>query len=119
VVTDLLQSARHAAQLFVYGGIIMETMREAWTDERLDDLANRMDRGFDRLDARFEKFESRMEARFDRIDDRFERIDERFERVDARFERFEARMTSRFEWLWRLMLASYVTALIGYFAAHS
>jgi predicted nuclease with TOPRIM domain len=122
----LLQSASHAAQLFVYGDIIMETMREAWTDERLDDLTNRMDRGFDRLDARFEKFESRMEARFDRIDDRFERIDERFERVDerfervdARFERFEARMTSRFEWLWRLMLASYVTALIGYFAAHS
>jgi hypothetical protein len=25
-------------------------MREAWTDERLDDLSERMDRGFDRVD---------------------------------------------------------------------
>jgi hypothetical protein len=25
--------------------------REAWTDERLDDLARRMDRGFDRIDS--------------------------------------------------------------------
>jgi len=28
----------------------MYTMREAWTDERLDDLSERMDRGFDRVD---------------------------------------------------------------------
>ena len=35
--------------LFVYSGIIMYTMREAWTDERLDDLSERMDRGFDRV----------------------------------------------------------------------
>jgi hypothetical protein len=78
----LLQSARHSAQPFVYGAI-METVREAWTDERMDDLVQHMDKSFDR------------------------------------FEKFEARMTSRFEWLWRLMLASYVTALIGYFVANS
>jgi hypothetical protein len=29
----------------------MESMRSTWTDERLDDLASRMDRGFDRVDA--------------------------------------------------------------------
>ncbi len=29
----------------------MQTMREAWTDERLDDLSERMDRGFDRVDC--------------------------------------------------------------------
>jgi hypothetical protein len=28
--------------------------RAAWTDERLDDLAKRMDDGFARMDARFE-----------------------------------------------------------------
>lgn len=28
----------------------MQTMREAWTDERLDDLSQRMDCGFDRVD---------------------------------------------------------------------
>jgi hypothetical protein len=29
----------------------MQTMRESWTDERLDDLSTRMDRGFSRVDA--------------------------------------------------------------------
>lgn len=29
----------------------MEAMREGWTDERLDDLSGRVDRGFDRVDA--------------------------------------------------------------------
>ena len=38
VGTDLLQSARHAWKPSVYSAIIMEAMREAWTDERLDDL---------------------------------------------------------------------------------
>lgn len=28
----------------------MPSVREAWTDERLDDLSDRMDRGFDRVD---------------------------------------------------------------------
>lgn len=45
----------------------MEAMREAWTDERLDDLSRRMDRGFDTVDARFDK----VDARFDRMEDRF------------------------------------------------
>lgn len=102
----------------------MEAMREAWTDDRLDDLANRVDRGFaqaeartnrfeDQVDARFDRFEKRVEAGFNRMDARFEKIDARFERMDARFERFEDRMTSRFEWLWRLMLAGYVAAILG------
>ena len=29
----------------------MEAMRQSWTDERLDDLAQRMDNGFARVDA--------------------------------------------------------------------
>lgn len=29
----------------------METMREAWTDERLDDLKDEMRRGFERVDG--------------------------------------------------------------------
>jgi hypothetical protein len=29
----------------------METMRSSWTDERLDDLAHRMDLGFERIDT--------------------------------------------------------------------
>jgi len=29
----------------------MESMRESWTDERLDDLNHKVDAGFDRVDA--------------------------------------------------------------------
>jgi len=44
--------------------------RESWTDERLDDLNTKVDKGFDRMDARFD----RMDARFDRMDARFEAL---------------------------------------------
>lgn len=37
-------------QLVVYSAIV-EAMRRTWTDERMDDLGQRMDRGFDRVDA--------------------------------------------------------------------
>jgi hypothetical protein len=45
-------------KLFVYAGILMETMRDAWTDARLDDLnvrvreiSRRMDDGFNQTHA--------------------------------------------------------------------
>ena len=44
----------------------MEAMRSTWTDERLDDLNLRVDRGFDRVDRRFEQ----VDARFAEIDGR-------------------------------------------------
>ncbi len=75
----------------------MQTMREAWTDERLDDLNAKVDRGFER-----------MEQRFDRLELRFERVDERFERVDEKFER-----------LYRLLLTlgtAALVALVGFMA---
>jgi hypothetical protein len=40
----------------------MATMREAWTDERLDDLSARMDRGFDRVDADLRALNARFDA---------------------------------------------------------
>jgi hypothetical protein len=51
------------------------TVRESWTDERLDDLKERVDDGFER-----------MEGQFDRIDARFDRIDARIDRVDSRID---------------------------------
>jgi hypothetical protein len=39
----------------------MEAMREAWTDERLDDLVHHMDKSFEQVNARL-----------DRLDDRFD-----------------------------------------------
>jgi hypothetical protein len=46
----------------------MPTMRESWTDERLDDLNERVSDGFRRVDRRF-----------DRVDERFDKMDERFD----------------------------------------
>jgi flagellar capping protein FliD len=46
----------------------MPTMRESWTDERLDDLNERVSDGFRRVDRRF-----------DRVDRRFDKMDERFD----------------------------------------
>lgn len=40
----------------------MQTMtREAWTDERLDDLNTRVDLGFARMDGRFDRLENRID----------------------------------------------------------
>jgi hypothetical protein len=41
--------------------------REAWTDERLDDLNKKVDQGFARMDARFEHLEARFDAKFDAL----------------------------------------------------
>jgi archaellum component FlaC len=80
----------------------MEAMREAWTDDRLDDLANRMDHGFDRVDkdirdlrvetkSDIAQLRGEMKERFDKVDERFDKVDERFDKVDERFDRVDAR----------------------------
>lgn len=52
----------------------MNAMREAWTDERLDDLAKRVDDGFreGREDTR--QFRVEVNARFDAMEARFDRM---------------------------------------------
>lgn len=69
----------------------MNAMREAWTDERLDDLTKRVDEGFreSRQDLRQFRVEIKveMDARFDRVDARFDRVDKKFEILEQRFER--------------------------------
>ena len=61
----------------------METVRESWTDERLDEFGKRIDERFDRVDERF-----------DEVDRRFEQVDKRFEQVDVRLERIDGRIDS-------------------------
>jgi hypothetical protein len=52
----------------------MEAMREAWTDERLDDLQQSMGLGFRRVDSDIRDLRSEMNARFDRVDARFDAL---------------------------------------------
>lgn len=42
----------------------METMRESWTDERLDDFRAETARRFESVDKRFDRLERRMDEGF-------------------------------------------------------
>jgi hypothetical protein len=56
----------------------MQTMtRESWTDERMDDLSTRVDRGFDRVDADIREQRAETREGFDRIDARFDALNRR------------------------------------------
>jgi predicted nuclease with TOPRIM domain len=91
---------------------VMMSPRERWTDERLDDLSVKVDRGFADLKAE-------MKEGFERVDKRFAQVDKRFERIDKRFERIEDRLdklTDRFESLNRTLWGGafvIAAALIG------
>lgn len=45
----------------------MNAVREAWTDERLDDLNARVERGFDEVRTEFRELRSEMDTRFERV----------------------------------------------------
>jgi hypothetical protein len=70
----------------------MEAMRKAWTDERLDDLTRRMDRGFDRVDRDIRDLRTELRTE----------MDTRFGRLEARFDSMQ-----------RMILAAYITAVLG------
>lgn len=50
----------------------MQSVREKWTDERLDDLNDRVTRGFDRVDRDIRDLRVEMNARFDAVEERFD-----------------------------------------------
>jgi tetrahydromethanopterin S-methyltransferase subunit G len=56
--------------------VIMEAMRQSWSDDRLDDLKDRVDAGFAQVDQRF----AHVEERFARLD---AKIDSKIDAVSA------------------------------------
>lgn len=46
--------------------------REKWTDERLDDLAGRVDRGFAEVKGEVRDLRAEMNERFNSVDNRFD-----------------------------------------------
>lgn len=52
----------------------MEAVREKWTDERLDDLNDRVNLGFARVDGDIRELRSEMNSRFDSVDARFDAL---------------------------------------------
>jgi hypothetical protein len=73
------------------------TMRESWTDERLDDFAKHVDWRFDKferdVDRRFNKFEQDVDRRFNKVDVELHRINDRLDKLDLMAQGFIA-MTS-------------------------
>lgn len=57
--------------------------RTRWTDERLDDLSDRMDAGFARVDADIRDVKSTMESRFNAVDARFTSLESRITWFDG------------------------------------
>lgn len=53
--------------LVVYSGKMMETMRESWTDARMDDFAKHTDQRFDALERRMENGFGEINVRFDAL----------------------------------------------------
>jgi hypothetical protein len=75
---------------------VMMSPREKWTDERLDDLKERVDQGFSEIKVEvrdgFQRMEAQLDRRFKEIDNRFVEVDKRFMEVDKRFEGFDSRL---------------------------
>jgi predicted nuclease with TOPRIM domain len=64
----------------------METVRETWTDERLDAFGERVDWRMNRL-----------EVRMDTLDVRMDTLDVRMDRLEGRIDRLETRMEEGFK----------------------
>ena len=58
---------------------VMMSPREKWTDERLDDLDKKVDRGIAELKSEMKEGFERMEARFG---ERFDSVDKRLVRLE-------------------------------------
>jgi uncharacterized protein YPO0396 len=94
----------------------MQAMRESWTDDRLDDLNAKVDRGFERVDAELHALRTETRTEFTAV--RAE-MKAGFDRVDERFERLDERLDDRFDAMYRLMLhlgGGMLAALIGLIA---
>lgn len=76
--------------------------RETWTDERLDDLNGRVEKGFDEVKGEVRELRKEMNSRFTSMEGRFNSI-------DARFEAMEGRFAARFDSLQRTMVLGVVS----------
>lgn len=86
-------------------------MREAWTDERLDDMNRRMESGFNRVDADIRNLRTEMNARFERVESRFDDINRRFDDINRRFDDINRTINRT---MLRLGGGAIVTMIVGF-----
>jgi len=72
---------------------VMMSPRERWTDERIDDLNEKVNQGFADL-------KTEMKEGFERVDKRFAQVDKRFERIENRLDKLTDRFESLNRTLW-------------------
>jgi predicted nuclease with TOPRIM domain len=87
--------------------------REVWTDERLDDLAKRMDKGFDEVKVEIRDLRVEMNGQRSEVN---ERLDSMNERLDSMNQRFDS-MNQRFDAMQRTMIIGFVTMSASTIAA--
>jgi len=91
-------------------------MREAWTDDRLDDLVRHVDQGFEVVNHRFDRVEADLrELRVEmntRLGSMDTRIDKRFEEVDGRLDAMQRTMLT----MMASMMVGFVAVLASVFA---
>lgn len=91
----------------------MEAMRESWTDDRLDDLAKRMDAGFERVDVDLRELRGEMKAGFERVDGEFRasrgEVRSEMGQLDARI----GELNARFDACYRVLLKSSVSTVVA------
>jgi tetrahydromethanopterin S-methyltransferase subunit G len=73
--------------------------REAWTDERLDDFKENVNRRFDEVDRRF-----------DQVDKRFDKVDARLDKIDTRIDSMQRTMIICFCGMTTSIVASVIGA---------
>jgi hypothetical protein len=90
--------------------------RVSWTDERLGERFDGIDRRFDEVDRRFEQ----VDKRFEQVDQRFEQVDRRFDRVEGEILELRREMHSGFAALQsnlNRLSAGFIFSLMGVIAA--
>jgi hypothetical protein len=95
----------------------MEAMREAWSDDRLDELNRKVDEGFRRVNEDSRRVNEDLHAL--RIETKTEIHEFRGE-VNERFERLEARLDTRFDGVHKMLVllcGGIITGLIGVIAS--
>jgi|GEM_PF-485017 len=70
----------------------MAAMREAWTDERLNDLSRRMDRGFDRVDADLRALNARLDGGLDSVQWRIDGLQGRIDGLQGTMDSLQRTM---------------------------
>ena len=75
--------------------------REAWTDERLDDLKENVNQRFDAVDRRF-----------DEVDKRFDKVDARLDKIDGRIDSMQRTMIICFSGMTTSIVVSVIAAAL-------